>query len=149
VTEREKEIQKHSVVDYIILSAKLEKAGAPPAFSAKLVTWKDFPLGQRLRDPALAAQSVAWAKTQQWRVISCDRRDSIRNAPPPFTTATVQQAASVRLGFNPDVTMKLLQSLFEDGKITYHRTDSTALTPEAVSDARALIAKEFPPDYLP
>jgi len=82
-------------------------------------------------------------------VMSCEKRDSVRNAPPPFTTATVQQAASVRLGFNPDVTMKLLQSLFEDGKITYHRTDSTALAPESLAEARALIAKEFPADYLP
>ena len=149
VAEREKEIKKHSVVDYFILTARLEKAGAPPAFTAKLVTWKNHPLGQRLRDPALAEKTVEWAKKQEWSVLSCDRRESARNAPPPFTTATVQQAASVRLGFNPDVTMKLLQSLFEDGKITYHRTDSTALAPESLAEARAVIAKLFPAEYLP
>lgn len=149
VAEREKDIGKHKTVDYFALSAKLEKAGFPPSFSAKLVTWKDHPLGQRLRDPALAEKTVAWAKTVPWRVLSCDRRDSARNAPPPFTTATVQQAASVRLGFNPDATMKHLQALFEDGKITYHRTDSTALSPEGLAEARAVIAKEFPPEYLP
>jgi len=149
VAEREKDIQKHSVVDYFVLSAKLEKPGAPPPFAAKLVTWKAHPLGQRLRDPALAEKTVAWARTVPWRVLSCDRRDSARNAPPPFTTATVQQAASVRLGFNPDVTMKLLQSLFEDGKITYHRTDSTALAPESIKEARDVIAKQLPPEYLP
>ena len=149
VAEREKEIKKHSVVDYFILSAKLEKPGSPPPFAARLVTWKDHPLGQRLRDPTLAEKTVAWAKAQEWRVLSCDRRESARNAPPPFTTATVQQAASVRLGLNPDATMKLLQGLFEDGKITYHRTDSTALAPESIAEARAVIAKEFPPDYLP
>lgn len=147
--EREKEIQKHKTVDYFVLSARLEKQGSPPPFSAKLVTWKNHPLGQRLRDPALAEKTVAWAKTVDWRVLSCERRDAARNAPPPFTTATVQQAASVRLGFNPDAAMKLLQSLFEDGKITYHRTDSTALAPEAIAEARAIIAKQFPPDYLP
>ncbi len=149
VAEREKEIKKHSVVDYFILSAKLEKKGAPPSFTAKLVTWKNHPLGQRLRDPKLAETTVEWAKKQEWRVLSCDRRESLRNAPPPFTTATVQQAASVRLGLNPDATMKLLQSLFEDGKITYHRTDSTALAPESLAEARAVIAKQFPPEYLP
>jgi DNA topoisomerase-1 len=149
VAEREREIQKHSVVDYFVLSAKLEKTGAPPPFSARLITWKDHPLGQRLRDPALAEKTTAWAKTVLWKVLSCDRRDSARNAPPPFTTATVQQAASVKLGLNPDAAMKLLQSLFEDGKITYHRTDSTALSPEALADARKLIQKEFPPEYLP
>ncbi len=149
VAEREKEIGKHNTVDYFVLSAKLEKSGSPPPFAAKLVTWKDHPLGQRLRDPALAEKTVAWAKTVPWKVLSCDRRDSSRNPPPPFTTATVQQAASVRLGFNPDATMKHLQSLFEDGKITYHRTDSTALSPEGVAEARAVIKKEFPPEYLP
>jgi len=149
VAEREKEIKKHSVVDYFILSAKLEKPGAPPPFSAKLITWKAHPLGQRLRDLALAEKTVEWGRKQSWKVLSCERRDSARNAPPPFTTATVQQAASVRLGMNPDVTMKLLQGLFEDGKITYHRTDSTALAPEAVADARKLISKDFSPEYLP
>jgi len=149
VAEREKEIGRHKVVDYFVLSAKLEKGGTPPPFSAKLITWKDHPLGQRLRDPQLAEKTVAWAKTVPWKVLNCDRRDSARNAPPPFTTATVQQAASVRLGFNPDATMKLLQSLFEDGKITYHRTDSTALSPEAVTAARELIQKRFPAEYLP
>ena len=149
VAEREKDIGKHKTVDYFALSAKLEKSGSPPPFAAKLVTWKDHPLGQRLRDPALAEKTVAWAKTAPWRVLSCDRRDSVRNPPPPFTTATVQQAASVRLGFNPDATMKLLQSLFEDGKITYHRTDSTALSPEGLAEARAVIKKDFPPEYLP
>ncbi|NNN05722.1 MAG: hypothetical protein HKL90_07460, partial [Elusimicrobia bacterium] len=128
---------------------KLEKDGAPPPFAAKLITWKNHPLGQRLRDPALAEKTVAWAKTVPWQVLSCDRRDSARNAPPPFTTATVQQAASVKLGLNPDATMKLLQSLFEDGRITYHRTDSVALSPEALADARKVIQKDFPPEYLP
>ena len=149
VADREKEIGKHKTVDYFVLSAKLEKDATPPPFAAKLITWKDHPLGQRLRDPALAEKTTAWAKTVPWRVLSCDRRDSARNPPPPFTTATVQQAASVRLGFNPDATMKHLQALFEDGKITYHRTDSTALSPEGLAEARAVIKKDFPPEYLP
>ncbi|MBI2385584.1 MAG: type I DNA topoisomerase [Elusimicrobia bacterium] len=149
VADREKEIGKHKTVDYFVLSARLEKDGSPPPFAAKLIAWKDHPLGQRLRDPALAEKTTAWAKTVPWRVLTCDRRDSARNPPPPFTTATVQQAASVRLGFNPDATMKHLQALFEDGKITYHRTDSTALSPEGLAEARAVIKKDFPPEYLP
>jgi DNA topoisomerase-1 len=149
VSEREREIGKHKTVDYMNLVARLEKPGSPPPFTAKLITWKGHPLGQRLRDAALAEQAIAWCKSQPWRVLSCERRDSARNAPAPFSTATVQQAASVRLGFNPDVTMKLLQGLFENGDITYHRTDSTALSPEAIDAARKLIAKEFPAEYLP
>ncbi|OGR49297.1 MAG: DNA topoisomerase I [Elusimicrobia bacterium GWC2_65_9] len=147
--EREKEIQKHSIVNYFILCAKLEKGGAPPPFSAKLIAWKSRPLAQRLSDPIVAEKTVDWCKKQKWLVLSCERRDAARNAPPPFTTATIQQAASVRLGLNPDVTMKLLQSLFEDGRITYHRTDSRALAPESTKEARDVIAEDFPPEYLP
>ncbi len=149
VAEREREIGKFNNVDYMVLAAKLEKPGAPPPFEAKLIIWKGTPLNQRLKDPVLAEQAIDWCKQQRWEVLACDRRDSSRNAPPPFSTATVQQAASVRLGFNPDATMKLLQGLFEDGNITYHRTDSTALSPEAIADARKLIAKDFPAEYLP
>ena len=149
VAERELEIGKFKNVDYFILSAKLEKPGTPPPFPAKLVSWKGVPLAQRLVDAAVAEKTVEWCKKQPWKVLACDRRDAQRHAPPPFTTATVQQAASVRLKLNPDATMKLLQELFEDGKITYHRTDSTALAPEALSAARAVLAKDFPPPYLP
>jgi DNA topoisomerase-1 len=149
VAEREREIERHRVVDYLLLEARLEKPGAPPPFTARLVEWQGAPLGQRLKDAGIAARIVDWAKKQPWVVLSCDRRDSARHAPPPFTTATVQQAASVRLKLNPDATMKLLQGLFENGDITYHRTDSTALAPEAVEAARAIIAKDFAPEYLP
>jgi len=149
VAEREREVGKFKNVDYMILAAKLEKPGLPPAFHARLITWKGTPLNQRLQDPALAEQAIAWCREQRWEALSCQRRDSSRHAPPPFSTATVQQAASVRLGFNPDVTMKLLQGLFENGHITYHRTDSTALSKEAIDAARQLVAKEFPPEYLP
>jgi DNA topoisomerase-1 len=149
VAEREREIGQFNNVDYMILAAKLEKPGTPPAFHAKLITWKGTPLKARLKDPVLAEQAIAWCRAQRWEVLSCERRDSSRNAPPPFSTATVQQAASVRLGFNPDVTMKLLQGLFENGHITYHRTDSTALSVEAIAEARQLIAKDFAPEYLP
>ncbi|MFA5140567.1 MAG: type I DNA topoisomerase [Elusimicrobiota bacterium] len=149
VAEREAEISKFKTLEYFVLSAKLEKPGAPPPFTAKLVAYAGKPPKDMLTDPARAAKGVEWCKAQKWEVLSCDRRDSARNPPPPFMTATVQQAASVRLGMNPDATMKLLQGLFDDGRITYHRTDSAALAPEAVEAARAIIAKGFPPEYLP
>lgn len=75
-----------------------------------------------------------------------------RKPKPPFTTSTLQQAASIALGMRPDRTMHLAQSLFENGAITYHRTDSIALSPDAVAMARAFIARDFPaglPDVPP
>jgi DNA topoisomerase-1 len=149
VAEREREIGKFNAVDYFILTATVERPGTPPPFTARLVTWKGEPLGQRLTDQAIAVKTVEWCRKQRWEVLSCEQRDQQRHPPAPFMTATVQQAASVRLGLNPDQTMKLLQSLFEGGHITYHRTDSVALSPEAIAAARALIASRFKPSYLP
>jgi DNA topoisomerase I len=149
VVERERDIARFNAVDHFVLFATVLSRKRPPKFAARLITWKGEPLAQRLIGRAVAEKTVEWCRRQPWQVQFCDRRDANRNPPPPFTTATVQQAASVRLGFNPDQTMKVLQSLFENGHITYHRTDSTTLSPEAVQAARALIAKEFPPAYLP
>ena len=149
VAEREREIQAFKGADYFTLIAKLERESVTPTFNAELVTWKSEPLKQRLIDVAIAEKTVAWCRKQPWQVQACDRREASRYAPPPFTTATVQQAASVRLGLNPDVTMKQLQSLFEEGHITYHRTDSVALEPDAVVTARAVISRDFPAKYLP
>ncbi len=149
VAEREREIAKFNTVDYFILNATVEKPGTPPPFVARLITWKGEPLGQRLTDKNIAEKTVEWCRKQRWEVQGCDRREQARHPPAPFTTATVQQAASVRLGLNPDQTMKMLQSLFEGGHITYHRTDSVALAPEAIQAARDIIKKRFKPDYLP
>jgi DNA topoisomerase-1 len=149
VADREREIAKFTAVDYFILAATLERPGTPPPFVARLVIWKGEPLGQRLTDGGIAAKTVEWCRKQRFEVQGCERREQQRHPPPPFTTATVQQAASVRLGLNPDATMNVLQTLFESGHITYHRTDSVMLSPEALAAARALIAARFKPAYLP
>ena len=149
VAEREREIGAFVAKDFIVLDATLEREGAPPPFTARLIRWKGEPLEQRLTDLAVAEKTVAWCRRQPWLVESCDRREQNRLPPPPFTTATVQQAASVRLKLAPDQTMRQLQALFESGRITYHRTDSVALAPEAIAAARAVIAGRFPAKYLP
>jgi len=149
VAEREREIQRFTAAEYHVLAATLQKAGVTPAFVARLAQWKGEPLGQRLIDATVAERTVEWCRKQRFVVHACDRRERDRHPPPPFITATVQQAASVRLKLAPDATMKLLQSLFEGGHITYHRTDSVALAPESIQAARAIIAADFPAKYLP
>ena len=91
-----------------------------------------------------AAQAIALRARGPHVVMSVTTEDRERKPKPPFTTSTLQQAASVTLGFEPDQTMKLAQALFEAGHITYHRTDSVALSPEAIEMARAFIARDFP-----
>jgi DNA topoisomerase-1 len=76
-------------------------------------------------------------------------RPKQRNPFPPFTTSTLQQSASSFLGFSPDKTMRLAQELFEKGKISYHRTDSINISPEAAEQAKDYIVKNFGPEYAP
>ena len=149
VAEREREIAKFSAVDYFVPAATLTSARNPPPFRAKLIAWKGESLGQRLTDKSLAQKTIDWCRRQAWVVQRAERNQRSRRPPAPFTTATVQQAASVALKLAPDKTMALLQELFEGGHITYHRTDSTALAPEAVQAARAIISADFPAKYLP
>ena len=149
VAERELEIRAFVKADFFTLSAKLTPTGGGRAFTAELIRWKGEPLAHRLASADIAEKTVVWCRKQPWQVLGCERKESTKPPPPPFTTATVQQAASVALKLAPDATMKLLQELFEDGHITYHRTDSVALAPEAIAAARDLISRDFPPEYLP
>src|SRR5690606_5632588 len=88
---------------------------------------------------------------------SVEAKPTKRNPAPPFTTSTLQQAASSRLGFSATRTMQIAQRLYEGfdiggetaGLITYMRTDGVQMAPEAISAARAAIGKEFGEKYLP
>src|SRR5690606_359022 len=92
-----------------------------------------------------------------FRVLSVESKPARRNPAPPFTTSTLQQAASSRLGFSASRTMQVAQRLYEGidiggetaGLITYMRTDGVQIAPEAVEGARAAILAEFGKDYLP
>jgi DNA topoisomerase-1 len=78
----------------------------------------------------------AVAKTKQVKVVSFKDSESKRSPPPPFTTSTLQQAASVSLNMNPDQTMQVAQKLYEQGHITYHRTDNPNLSAESLDSIR-------------
>jgi len=149
VVERERAIRAFDATTYFSLRAKCESDGNPPAFTADLVEWKGDPLAHRLRERDLTERTLEWCRRQEWRVASQQRREQKRRPPPPFVTATVQQAASVKLEMTPKRCMQCLQKLFEDGRITYHRTDSVWVEPDAVAAARAEIAKRYGEDYLP
>src|SRR5690606_18722632 len=78
-----------------------------------------------------------------------EKKPTRRNPYAPFTTSTLQQDASTRLGLAPARTMQIAQRLYEDGHITYMRTDAVQMAPEAIEAARRVIAKEFGTEYVP
>ena len=93
---------------------------------------------------ALAAK----LKTASFRVNSIEVKPFRERPAPPFTTSTLQQEANRKLGFTARKTMQVAQSLYENGYITYMRTDSTTLAKEAVQAARDLVKQEYGQDFL-
>ncbi len=94
------------------------------------------------RELALSAQAGAW------RLADLEERESTRTPAAPFTTSTLQQEASRKLGLSARDTMRVAQSLYENGYITYMRTDSTSLSEEALKASRAAIEQRYGAEYL-
>jgi DNA topoisomerase I len=84
-----------------------------------------------------------------WRVAAIDTREEARRPQPPFITSTLQQEASRKLGWSARDTMRVAQGLYERGLITYMRTDSTNLAPEALDAIRATVRSRYGADHLP
>ncbi len=157
VCDRELEIEKFVAREYWSILAHLEtKAGA--AFTARLVG-ADGKKITRL-DVGSGAEAEAFTaalETAKFGVTSVEAKPLKRHPYPPFTTSTLQQEASRKLGLAPARTMQIAQRLYEGvdvgdgaaGLITYMRTDGVDLAPEAVVSARKVIAKDFGDAYVP
>src|SRR6185437_14791523 len=100
-------------------------------------------------DEAAARRIEAALRSGEYRVVSIEAKPLRRSPPPPFTTSTLQQEASRKLGFTANRTMQVAQRLYEDGLITYMRTDGVQSAPEAIAATRAMIAKRYGDAYLP
>jgi DNA topoisomerase-1 len=135
VVERERAIRAFKVTQHY--GAALFFAGAKTPWRADWVTVPDYVSEDApyFMDRAFAA-SVAAVK--RVKVLSCDESNARRSPPPPFTTATMQQAASSALGLDPKKAMEVSQKLYEQGHITYHRTDNPNVSDEALPDIFAV-----------
>ncbi len=156
VVDRELEIERFRTQEYWSVEADVS-AGADP-FLARLVKHA----GKRLTKFDLANESDAGAaraavKATSFTVTSVEKKPARRTPPPPFTTSTLQQEASRKLGFNAQRTMQAAQKLYEGidiggetvGLITYMRTDGVQAAPEALEEARTVIAGLYGRDYVP
>jgi DNA topoisomerase-1 len=138
LAEREREIKSFIPVIYFVLSALFNsKAGDI------LTTCTEQPATKEEAD-----HIVELGKAAKWSIADVTEKSEERNPRPPFTTSTLQQAASTRLGFAPSRAMRAAQKLYEAGHITYMRTDSVNLSEEAVAKMASVITQEFGKDYL-
>jgi len=157
ICERELEIEKFVRREYWSLVAALRtKDGAP--FTARLVGADGEKLGRLDVGTEAQAQALRAAlEAAAFTVVKIEAKPARRNPYPPFTTSTMQQEASRKLGLAPSRTMQLAQRLYEGvdiggetiGLITYMRTDGVDMAPEAVTSARGVIGKEFGERYVP
>ncbi len=138
LAEREREIKSFIPVTYFVLSALFKSKSGDIATVC-------------VEEPATkeeAERIVQTGRSAAWSVASVTEKAEERNPRPPFTTSTLQQTASTRLGFAPSRTMRAAQKLYEAGHITYMRTDSVNLGAEAVAKMASIIEKEFGKEYL-
>ncbi len=110
-----------------------------------LVSGRDVVLLDEAHAHALATE----ARAGSWRVAQVEAREASRQPAPPFTTSTLQQEASRKLGLGARDTMRVAQGLYERGYITYMRTDATHLSSEALQAAREAIGQRYGEAYLP
>lgn len=157
VCDRESEIERFIREEYWQIAAIL---GTPrnETFEARLTAFERKKLQKLdIANKAQANDIKAMLEGATFKALSVEAKPTKRNPGPPFTTSTLQQAASSGLGFSATRTMQVAQRLYEGmdiggetaGLITYMRTDGVQMAPEAIDAARDAIAKEFGPKYLP
>jgi len=155
IVDREREIKAFEKKEYWTIDAHLT-ANKPPSFDARFLGRGEekieIPNAEEAEKIRLAVEKAAWA------VRSVEKKERRRNATPPFTTSKLQQDSSRKLRFSVKRTMMIAQRLYEGielgdeglvGLITYMRTDSTRVAPEAIAEVREYISGEYGPNYVP
>src|SRR3954468_16412615 len=148
VVDREREIELFRAQEYWSVAALMEADGQE--FLARLVRYKGEKIDRlSIGDQGTAEAARAAVEAGRFAVASVETKPLTRNPPPPFTTSTLQQEAARKLGFAASHTMRIAQALYEDGSITYMRTDGVQMAPEAISAARKAVATRFDAGYVP
>lgn len=147
LVERQREIDAFNPETYYLLGVEAQKRNTKERFEAKLSRID----GQKpeIKDK-ISADNVLLDLSGAWlEVTDLKAQPKLRHPSPPFTTSTLQQVSSSVLGFSPDKTMKIAQSLYEAGHITYMRTDSVAISNQARDAAMTYIKTKFGDKYYP
>ena len=148
IVDREREIEIFKSQEYWQVSATFEADGQP--FTARLVQLDGKKLDRlSIGSKGEADAAKATVEAGRFTVASVETKPFGRNPPPPFTTSTLQQEAARKLGFAASHTMRVAQSLYEEGLITYMRTDGVDMAEEAISAARKAIANRYDSGFVP
>ena len=165
IIDRDRKRQQFKQSTYFDLKAILQKEKDTISFEATLVrlnesriangkdfdpeTGKQTRLDSILLNESQATKLVKELESGIWTVSNIEEKPRTSRPRPPFTTSTLQQESARKLRLSARRTMRLAQQLYENGFITYMRTDSTHLSKEAITGSRQVIADLFGDDYLP
>ncbi len=139
IMEREREIRAFIPEKYWVITANVTTASHDSL---------DLMCEQEPTNAAEAERIIAAGRTGAWHVTDIKQTETKRSPRAPFTTSTLQQAASSRLGYSPSRTMSIAQKLYEQGLITYMRTDSVTISAEALPLIYRTIEQEYGKDHL-
>jgi DNA topoisomerase-1 len=161
IIEREREIKKFNAEEYWTVDVILETSDKrqETSFTARLFKIDGKSLEKLfIKNKDQAEEIIKFLEKGNYTVESVEQKETKRNPLPPFTTSTLQQEASRKLGFSAKETMMVAQQLYEGvetpehgqvGLITYMRTDSLNLAENFLNDARAFLAEKFGKEYVP
>ncbi len=167
VVDREKEIEAFKPVEYWNIGALLQDGDPSKKFPARLFSvdgkkWEKEPVQGKdltiINNKKSADAVVARLEKAKYQVAKVEKKEKKRNPEPPFITSTLQQEASRHYRFGSSKTMGIAQSLYEgvdldsegaEGLITYMRTDSVRIEPQAIKEARSFISSHYGKEYLP
>jgi DNA topoisomerase-1 len=148
IVEREREIEAFRAEEYWTVVARMQHDGTE--FDARLVKFRGEKLERlSLGNQGIALEARAAVDAGRFTVDGVETRPVKRNPAPPFTTSTLQQEAARKLGFSAQHTMRLAQSLYEAGAITYMRTDGVQMDPGAIMALRDAIKARYDSAFLP
>jgi len=147
IVEKEREIKAFKPKEYWEIYCDLERIKEKESFSVKLVKVNDA--REEIGNSKRAKEVVFDLKKSTYKVKDVKKREVVKNPYPPFTTSTMTQAAARAYFWSTKKTMNIAQKLYEEGLITYHRTDSTNISKTAISDVRSYIKNKYGNEYLP
>ncbi len=162
IVEREREIEKFKKEPYYTIAVNLKKDSEETIFELIEINGEKLEITEKLKlydgeysfakttidTESKAKQIEEDLKPKQFVVSDVVKKEMRRTPPPPYTTSTLQQDGARRMGLSGKRTMSLAQKLYEEGFITYHRTDSVSMAASAVMSVRSFIEKTYGARYI-